>query len=238
MERVGGGWRTKETNLDEMTCFGGVKSEELGFSVPSPLQHVRLLRPKPCSPGPPTHFCINPTAHQQAGRTDSRSEKDKWWRGGKKREGGIWFNHSQTASKSILRTSKAHFKFILGTKNLPPLGHFSESDYNMNLIEIVEVKTKLTLQSRECKKKKKKKGSGLGRLDGMWGLGLGGSSKRATWFLRGSAWLVKHSYHFVCLKSGSTRSSGEVEGMWGGGMRGLAAVVVGGGVSVCSSFEG
>lgn len=47
MERVGGGWRTKETNLDEMTCFGGVKSGELGFSVPSPLQHVRLPRPKP-----------------------------------------------------------------------------------------------------------------------------------------------------------------------------------------------
>lgn len=150
----------------------------------------------------------------------------------KKREGGIWFNHSQTASESILRTSKAHFKFILGTKNLAPLGHFSERDYNMNLIETVEVKTKLTLQSRECKKKKRR-----GRLDGMWGLGLGGSSKRATWFLRGSAWLVKHSYHFVRLKSGSTRSSGEVEG--GGGVRGLAAVGWGGeGVCVCSSFEG
>lgn len=83
----------------------------------------------------------------------------------KKREGGIWFNHSQTASESILRTSKAHFKFILGTKNLPPLGHFSESNYNMNLIEIVEVKTKLALQSRECKKRK---GGGVG-----WDVGVG-----------------------------------------------------------------
>lgn len=87
MERVGGGWRTKETNLDEMTCFGGVKSGELGFSVPSPLQHVRSQRPKPCFCFffNPTFFCVNPTAHQQARRTDSRSEKDKWWRGGKKK---------------------------------------------------------------------------------------------------------------------------------------------------------
>lgn len=85
----------------------------------------------------------------------------------KKREGGIWSNHSQTASESILRTSKAHFKFILGTKNLPPLGHFSESDYNMNLIEIVEVKTKLTLQSRECKKIGKR----LGEVG--WDVGVG-----------------------------------------------------------------
>lgn len=83
----------------------------------------------------------------------------------------------------------------------------------MNLIEIVEVKTKLTLQSRECKKIGKR----LGEVGwDVWGLGLGGSSKRATWFLRGSAWLVKHSYHFVRLKSGSTRSSGEVEGLVGG----------------------
>jgi len=36
----GGGPRTKETNLNEMTCFGGVKSRELGFSVPSPRRHI------------------------------------------------------------------------------------------------------------------------------------------------------------------------------------------------------
>lgn len=41
----GGGSRTKETNLNEMTCFGGVKSGELGFSVPSPHRHIHLERP-------------------------------------------------------------------------------------------------------------------------------------------------------------------------------------------------
>lgn len=44
-EGVGGGQRTKETNLNEMTCFGGVKSGELGFSVPSPRRHIHLERP-------------------------------------------------------------------------------------------------------------------------------------------------------------------------------------------------
>ena len=44
-EGVGGGQRTKETNLNEMTCFGGVKSGELGFSVPSPRWHIHLERP-------------------------------------------------------------------------------------------------------------------------------------------------------------------------------------------------
>lgn len=44
-EGVGGGPRTKETNLNEMTCFGGVKSGELGFSVPSPHRHIHLERP-------------------------------------------------------------------------------------------------------------------------------------------------------------------------------------------------
>lgn len=44
--RVGeGGQRTKETNLNEMTCFRGVKSGELGFSVPSPRRHIHLERP-------------------------------------------------------------------------------------------------------------------------------------------------------------------------------------------------
>lgn len=45
---MGGGQRTKETNLNEMTCFGGVKSGELGFSVPSPLRHIHLKRPDHC----------------------------------------------------------------------------------------------------------------------------------------------------------------------------------------------
>lgn len=43
-ERVGGGLRTKETNLNEMTCFRGVKLGELGFSVPSPRLHIHLER--------------------------------------------------------------------------------------------------------------------------------------------------------------------------------------------------
>lgn len=68
----------------------------------------------------------------------------------------------------------------------------------------------------------------------MWGLGLGGSSKRATWFLRGSVWLVKHSYHFVRLKSGSTRSSGEAEeGGEGRDERFGCGGVEGGAGSVC-----
>lgn len=71
MEGVGGGQRTKETNLNEMTCFGGVKSGELGFSVPSPRQHR--------SPS------LHPRVHQQAQRTDSKSEKDRW-RAKKKKE--------------------------------------------------------------------------------------------------------------------------------------------------------
>lgn len=41
----GGGLRTKETNLNEMTCFRGVKSGELGFRVPSPRLHIHLERP-------------------------------------------------------------------------------------------------------------------------------------------------------------------------------------------------
>lgn len=51
-EAVGGGLRTKETNLNEMTCFGGVKSGELGFSVPSPCRHIHLERPdlRVCTP--------------------------------------------------------------------------------------------------------------------------------------------------------------------------------------------
>ena len=44
-EGVGGGQRTKETNLNEMTCFRGVKSGELGFSVPSPHCHIHLEVP-------------------------------------------------------------------------------------------------------------------------------------------------------------------------------------------------
>lgn len=44
-EGVGGGWRTKATNLNEMTRFGGVKLGELGFSVPSPRRHIHLERP-------------------------------------------------------------------------------------------------------------------------------------------------------------------------------------------------
>lgn len=67
----------------------------------------------------------------------------------------------------------------------------------------------------------------------MWGLGLGGSSKQATWFLRGSAWLVKHSDHFVRLKSGSTYSSGEVEGLGGNERFDCSGWVGGVGVSVC-----
>lgn len=42
---MGGGQRTKETNLNEMTCFGGVKSGELGFSVPSPRRRIHLEGP-------------------------------------------------------------------------------------------------------------------------------------------------------------------------------------------------
>lgn len=53
-EGVGGGRRTKDTNLNEMTCFGGVKSGELGFSVPSPRLHIHLERPD------------HPRVHQQA----------------------------------------------------------------------------------------------------------------------------------------------------------------------------
>lgn len=50
-----------------------------------------------------------------------------------------------------------------------------------------------------------------------------GSLEWAARLLQGSAGLVKHSCHFVRLKSGSPRSSGEVGR---GGTRGLAVVVV------------
>ena len=45
MEGVGGGQRTKETNLNEMTCFERVKSGELGFSILSPWRQIHLERP-------------------------------------------------------------------------------------------------------------------------------------------------------------------------------------------------
>lgn len=41
---VGGGPRTKETNLNGMTCYAGVKWRELGFGVPSPRRHIHLTR--------------------------------------------------------------------------------------------------------------------------------------------------------------------------------------------------
>lgn len=49
---MGGGPRTKESNLNEMTCFGGVKLGELGFSVPSPRRHIHLEGPglRVCTP--------------------------------------------------------------------------------------------------------------------------------------------------------------------------------------------
>lgn len=47
-ERVGGGQRTKETNLKEMTCFREVKSGELEFTVPSPWQQIHLEKPNLC----------------------------------------------------------------------------------------------------------------------------------------------------------------------------------------------
>lgn len=59
---MGGGQRTKETNLKEI-CFGGVKSGELEFSVPSPWRQIHLVKPNLCVY---THEHINRHKEQTA----------------------------------------------------------------------------------------------------------------------------------------------------------------------------
>lgn len=71
-----GGRRTKETNLKEMTCFGGVKSGELGFSVPSPWRQIHLEEPN-------LHVC----AHEHINRHKGERARMKkivwgWWQWG------------------------------------------------------------------------------------------------------------------------------------------------------------
>lgn len=50
-----------------------------------------------------------------AGEENSQQERenDRWW---EEKQTGMQFNHLQTARVSIIRMSKAHFKFILSTK--------------------------------------------------------------------------------------------------------------------------
>lgn len=107
------GGRTKETNLNEMTCFWEVKSGELGFSAPSTQWHIHLERPGLYSK------CIN--------------RQNKNWLREKKcsSEGSSLIIHSLffERQKHILNSSWALKVCYLK-------GIFCESDYNTNLNEV------------------------------------------------------------------------------------------------------
>lgn len=158
MEGVGGGQRTKETNLNEMTCFGGVKSGELGFSVPSPRQHIHLERPdlRVCTPE-----CINRHKEQTARvKKIGGGQKKKRER---ERRGSSLIIHRQQASlfferqKHILNSSWALKVYHLKGISLK----LTRTRISMN----VKVKSKLTLQTLSSEQK----GGGDGARGGLGG---------------------------------------------------------------------
>ena len=180
---MGGGQRTKETNLNEMTCFGGVKSGELGFSVPSPRRHIHLERPD-LRVYTPEH--INRHTEQTGRVKRIGGEKKKIER---ERQGSSLIIRRQRASlfferqKHILNSSRAlKVCYLKGISLKATTTRISMS---------VKVKTELTLLALERKKKKeatelREVWSGLWRRRG----GEGGSSKRATRFLQGPPGLL------------------------------------------------
>lgn len=86
-----------------MTCFGGVKPGELGFSVPSPCRHIHLERPD-----------LHVYTPEHINRHKEQTARVKKIGGGKKkRQGSSLIIHRQQASlfferqKHILNSSWA-----------------------------------------------------------------------------------------------------------------------------------
>lgn len=113
----GGGLRTKETNLNEMTCFGGVKSKELGFSVPSPRRHIHLEGPDLC-------VCTPERTTRHKGST---ARVKKIGGGKKERAGSSLIIHRQHAGLFFQRQEHILNSFR-ALKSRLPQGHFSEND--------------------------------------------------------------------------------------------------------------
>ena len=163
---MGGGQRTKETNLNEMTCFGGVKSGELGFSVPSPRRHIHLERPD-LRVYTPEH--INRHTEQTGRVKRIGGEKKKIER---ERQGSSLIIRRQRASlfferqKHILNSSRAlKVCYLKGISLKATTTRISMS---------VKVKTELTLLALEQKKKRRLRSSGrFGRDCGGGGAGKG-----------------------------------------------------------------
>lgn len=219
---MGGGQRTKETNLNEMTCFGGVKSGELGFSVPSPRRHIHLERPD-LRVYIPEH--INRHT-EQMGRVKKIGGAKKKKKSERERQGSSLIICRQQASlfferqKHILNSSRAlKVCYLKGISLKATTTRISMS---------VKVKTELTLLAFERKKKEamelREVWSGLRRRRG----GEGGSSKRATRFLQGPPALLNIPAILCIWKWVSSLKwrSGKGEGMrgfscgggpWGGG---------------------
>lgn len=195
-EGVGGGQRTKETNLNEMTCFGGVKSGELGFSVPSPRRHIHLERPD-LRVYTPEH--INRHT-EQMGRVKKIGGAKKKKKSERERQGSSLIICRQQASlfferqKHILNSSRAlKVCYLKGISLKATTTRISMS---------VKVKTELTLLAFERKKK-----GGYGAQGGLVGIaeeeGRGrGLVEAGHTVPPGSACLVKHSCHFVHLEVG------------------------------------
>lgn len=74
----GGGRRTKESNLNEMTFFRGVKLGELGFCVPSPCRYIHLER-----------LDLHVYTLEYINRQEELTEREKIEGGERKRDGDL-----------------------------------------------------------------------------------------------------------------------------------------------------
>lgn len=141
-EGVGGGQRTKETNLNEMTCFGGVKSGELGFSVPSPRLHIHLERPD-----------LHVYTPEHINRHKEQTARVKRIGGGKKkkRQGSSLIIHRQQASLFFER--QKHILNSCWALNVYYLKGISLKATITRISLNVKVKTELTLETLPFERK-------------------------------------------------------------------------------------